>query len=123
MAEAAKSLSKLLKLCDAWGEELLRLDKIFEPHAPRRAELCALLKEAAKERGENYQIVIDKLGRAKITAPKEKAAKGETYELDLGAFLRLPERERDRLLERGIAKKVTQYTGAYYGSVTTELFP
>lgn len=43
-------------------------------------------------------------------------------ELDFQEWLKAPQRIRDSLIERGIVKKVTEYTGPYYGAVTVELF-
>jgi hypothetical protein len=60
--------------------------------------------------------------RVKVSAPHDKAPKGETWELDLEAFLAASETERKRLADKGYVKKVTQYSGAYYGGVTVELF-
>jgi hypothetical protein len=80
------------------------------------------LKRDAADHGENFQLVVDKLGRIKVSAPKDKVCKGTAPEIIVEAFLALPERERDKLIEKGIVRIAEQWTGAYYGAVTVELF-
>jgi hypothetical protein len=101
---------------------LITLRRIYAPYEGEDAELCALLKKEAKEAGDGYQITIDKYGRVKVSAPHDKTMKGETWELDIQAFINATQRTRDSLMRQGIVKKVTEYSGAYYGSVTVELF-
>jgi hypothetical protein len=57
-----------------------------------------------------------------VSAPKTKRCIGTAPEIVVEAFLKLPERERKRLLERGIVIEAEQWKAPYYGSVTAELF-
>ncbi len=57
-----------------------------------------------------------------MSAPKTKRCIGTAPEIVVEAFLKLPERERKRLLERGIVIEAEQWKAPYYGSVTAELF-
>jgi hypothetical protein len=43
-------------------------------------------------------------------------------EIVVDVFLIRPEKERKRLIERGIVRMVEQWKDAYYGPVTVELF-
>jgi len=107
---------------DKLARRLIAIEKISAPHAGERAEICAALKKDAKDNGGNFQVAIDKHGKVIVSAPKDKKFKGKTWELDLEAFMQAPKNQRDALLKRGIVKEVDEYTGAYYGSVTVELF-
>ena len=107
---------------DKLARRLLAIDKISAPYQGERAEICAALKKEAEEAGGNYQVLVDRQGRVKVSAPHGREPKGETWELDLQAWLKLTQKTRDSLLARGIVKKVTEYSGAYYGGVTVELF-
>lgn len=100
-------------------EELLTLHKKHAEAFAREAEIKSELKADATE---NFQIRIEKLGIVKVSAPRPKACTGTAPEVVVEAFLRLPERERKRLLERGIVIEAEQWKNAYYGSVTAELF-
>jgi|SRR5215467_8524167 len=103
------------------AEELIRLRRVYEPHEARDKEICAELKRLAAGAG-NFEVVIKRKGRIKVSAPKEKAMKGIAPEIVVDKFMALPERERAKLTERGIVRMEPQYTGAYYGAVTVELF-
>lgn len=104
---------------EALCRELLTLCRKNAKDDARREEIKATLKADAIE---NDKIKIDGLGIVKISAPKPKQLKGTAPEISIEAFLKLPEKERDKLLERGIVAIVEQWSGAYYGSVTAELF-
>ncbi len=107
---------------DKLARRLIQIDKIAAPHAGERAEICSALKKDAQESGGNFQVTVDKQGRVKVSAPKEKSFKGKTWELDLQAFKDASEKTRHSLLERGLVKEVDEYSGAYYGAVAVELF-
>jgi hypothetical protein len=104
------------------ARELLKMRKVYAPLEARDAEICQILKGDAQVSGGNFQVAVDKLGRVKVSAPHGKAVKGETWELDVAAFIATTKTTRDSLMKRGIVRKVTEYSGAYYGSVTVELF-
>jgi hypothetical protein len=103
------------------ADELIRLRTIYQPYEARDKEVCAELKRLAGESG-NFEVVIKGKGRIKVSKPKAKEMTGLAPEIVVEAFLGLPQRERDRLEEKGIVKMAPQYTGAYYGAVTVELF-
>jgi hypothetical protein len=88
----------------------------------RDLEICALLKQDAAK-SDNFRSTINGLGQVTVSAPHDKAATGETYEFMLDIFLAASDAEKKRLMDKGYVKKVMQYSGAYYGAVTVELFP
>lgn len=100
---------------------LLTIRRIYLPYEGEDKEICAYLKELARERG-NFQETIQRLGRVKIAAPHDKKFKSKTWELDVEAFLQASATTRKSLLGRGLVKEVKEYSGAFYGSVTVELF-
>ena len=101
--------------------ELIKLRRVYEPYESRDKEICAELKRLAAGAG-NFEVVVRGKGRIKVSAPKDKAMKGTAPEIVVEKFMELPQRERDRMTERGIVKMEPQYTGAYYGAVTVEFF-
>lgn len=103
------------------AEELIRLRRLYEPHEARDKEICAELKRLAAGDG-NFEVVVSGKGRIKVSAPKDKAMKGIAPEIVIEKFMALPDRQRDRLRELGVVRMEPQYTGAYYGAVTVELF-
>jgi hypothetical protein len=103
--------------------ELLELRRHYERFEPRDKEICALLKQDAKDNGGNFKVTIEGLGFASVSAPKDKRRTATSYELDVGNFLALPQRQRDALTDKGTVKEVEVWTGAYYGAVSVELFP
>src|SRR5258708_32740284 len=95
--------------------ELLDMRRIYALYEARDSEICALLKAEAADEGGNFQVTIDGLGRIKVSAPRDKAMKGEAPELVVNKFYALPDRKREALIEQGIVKMEPQYSGAYYG--------
>jgi hypothetical protein len=107
---------------DKLAAELIALRKKYEPFEARDKEICTLLKQLAGSSG-NFEVVVKGEGRIKVSAPKDKAMKGTAPEIVVEAFMALPQRRRDALIEQGVVKVFPQYSGAYYGAVTVELFP
>jgi hypothetical protein len=105
---------------DKLAEELLDLRKKHEAAFAREKEIKKLL--IADANGENFQVTIKGLGVVKVSAAKDKRCTGQAPELVIDAFLAMPQAQRDRLKDKGVVKIVEQWTGAYYGSVTPELF-
>lgn len=103
--------------------ELLELRRNYERFAPRDKEICALLKQDAKDEGGNFKVTIERLGFANVSAPKDKHRTGTSYELDIDKFMGLPQRQRDGLIEKSVVNEVEVWKSAYYGAVTVELFP
>ncbi len=104
------------------ARRLIAIDKISAPYAGERAEICAKLKSEAEAAGGNFQVAVANMGRVKVSSPHPKAFKGKTWQLDLDAFMQATKATRDSLMKRGLVKEVDEYSGAYYGSVTVELF-
>jgi hypothetical protein len=104
------------------AEELVRLRADHAAVYAREKELKAALTKAAGEAGENFQERFEGLGVVKVSAPKEARCKGTAPEVVVEAFLALPEKRRDKLVEDGIIKIAEQWTNPYYGSVTVDLF-
>jgi hypothetical protein len=120
MVEIATNLPD--KVTMKLGEELIGLRSKYEPFEPRDKEICSKLKLTAETAAENYKITIPKKGIVKVSAPREKECTGIAPELNVEAFLNLSEKQQSDLTERGVVKMARQYKGAYYGSVTVELF-
>jgi hypothetical protein len=104
------------------SRELLNLRKKHCDAFAREKEIKSLLIAAAGDAGENLKITVNGLGVVKVSAPKDKRCTGVAPELKIEAYLALEPRERKDLLKRGIVADVEQWSGAYYGSVTAELF-
>ena len=103
-------------------EELLTLRKKHADTFAREKAIKSALTASAGEADENFKITIDKLGTVKVSAPKEARCTGTAPEIVVETFLKLTEREQEKLTERGVVKIAEQWTGKYYGSVTAELF-
>jgi hypothetical protein len=111
----------MAKKCDreVLCRELLTLHK---EHADDFARIKAIKSDLLAAAEENDKIKVAGLGVVKISAPKPKQCAGVAPELKIEAFLGLEPRERKDLLKRGLVAEVEQWKGAYYGSVTPELF-
>jgi len=104
---------------EALCRELLTLRRKHAEAFARETEIKAALKTGAAE---NFQISIPGLGVVKVSAPKPKSCTGVSPEIVVDAFLRLDDRERKKLIKLGLVIEAEQWKGAYYGSVTAELF-
>jgi len=104
------------------ARELIGLRSKYEPYEARDKEICAELKRLAADGGGNFEVVVKGKGRIKVSKPKPKEMTGPAPEIVVDKFLALPDRKREDLIERGIVKMEPQYSGAYYGAVTVELF-
>lgn len=107
--------SATTKLCT----ELAKLEAKTAPDDARKKEIK---KKLLAEHPENFQVTLPDLGVVKLSAKRDKACKGTGYEVVVDKFLALTEKQRERELERGVIKPVELWSGAYYGSVTVELF-
>lgn len=112
----------ILKACRADAHELVELERDNQAIFGRRKELKARLIAHAQSRGENFKEIFDKIGAVKVSGAKAAACKGTAPVVVVEAFLDRPKAEQDRLIGRGVVKIAEQWTGAYYGSVTVELF-
>jgi len=119
--QAARRIAALAKKPDNRDlcHELAVIEAEHRAIFARRAEIKKLLTGGTTE---NYQEVFDNLGVVKVSAPKDGSCKGQAPELDIAAFLALPEPQQERLTEKRVVKIVTKMSGKYYGSVTVELF-
>jgi hypothetical protein len=100
-------------------EELAKLHKKHAAAFAREKEIKKTLTTSATE---NFQETIPGVGVVKVSSPRPKECTGIAPEIVVDVFLARPERERDKLIERGIVRMVEQWKGAYYGAVTVELF-
>jgi hypothetical protein len=100
-------------------EELAKLHKKHAAAFAREKELKKALTSAATE---NFQQTIPGLGVVKVSAPKPKECTGEAPEISIDVFLAQSKKARDTLIQKGVVNMVQQWKGAYYGSVTVELF-
>jgi hypothetical protein len=104
------------------AEELVRLLGAHAEVYAREKELKKALTAAAGDAGANFQESFPGLGVVKVSAPKDKRCIGTAPEIVVEAFLGLPEKRRDKLIEDGVVAIVEQWKGAYYGSVSVDLF-
>ena len=113
----------MAKKCDrdALCRELLGIEKKHERDFARMGEIKSLLKGDAD--GVNFKITVKGVGEVSVSAPKPAQLEGETQELVLANFLDLPERRRQSLIEQGLVVTVPIEKKAYYGGVTTKLYP
>lgn len=116
-AAAAKAKPKINT--NALGHELLTLFKKNADDLKRIDEIKSTLKTNAQV---NYKIDIAGLGTVTVSAPKDKTFKGTVPKVVAEAFLGLTETKRKKLLDDGLVVMENEYTGQYYGSVTTKLF-
>ena len=106
---------------DALCKELLTIEKKHEKDFARMGEIKSLLKGDAD--GINFKITITGLGEVSVSAPKPASLEGQTQELVLDRYLALPEKRRELLIEQGLVITVPIEKKAYYGGVTTKIFP
>jgi hypothetical protein len=104
------------------AEELVKLKSKHAEVYAREKELKSALIKAAADAGENFKETIEKVGVVKVSAPKDKTCKGTAPEIVVDAFLKLPQAQQDKLTEKGVVIIAEQWSGAYYGSVSVELF-
>jgi hypothetical protein len=115
MAEKAINRENLVR-------ELLELRHKYAPYEPRDKEIRALLIQSADQDGESFKIV-DKLGKASVSAPHPKELIATAPEVVVEKFLALPKAEQNVLLKRGVIRIAEQWKAAYSGRVTVDLFP
>lgn len=121
MPAAAKAKAKPESRRDL-AEELLNLLKRNALVYAREAELKAALKAEAEAAGERFGERFPGLGEVRVSPPQPKRCTGTSPELVIDVFLRLPKREHDKLLEKGLVVIAEQWKDAYYGRVTAEIF-
>jgi hypothetical protein len=81
----------------------------------------AELKQLATDAG-NFQEVIAGKGKVSVAGKKDKTFKGDLPVLDADKFKALTDAKREQLLAQGVVKIEPQYSGAFYGSVSVDLF-
>jgi hypothetical protein len=101
-------------------EELAKLRRKHADAFAREKEIKKLLIEDAGD--ENFQVAVRGVGVVKVSAAKPKHCKGTAPEIVVDAFLKLPQAQQDKLTEKGVVIIAEQWSGAYYGSVTVDLF-
>lgn len=114
-AAALKTDAATTKLC----AELAKLEAKTADDDARKKEIK---KDLLGRHAENFQVTIAGLGVVKLSAKRPKECTGTAPEIVVEAFLGLPEKRRDLLVEQGVVKIAEQWKGAYYGSVSVELF-
>lgn len=114
-ATASKIDTATTRLC---GE----LARIEAKSAADDARAKEIKKELLGKHGENFQVTIPGVGVVKLSAKRDKECTGKSYELDVSAFLQASQKDQDRLTEKGYVREVEVWKGAYYGSVSVDLF-
>jgi len=121
-AKAQTPLLRIIQECEKLGRELLLIHKDREPTERRRKELQSLLIGMTEDRGGNYQVTVPTLGKISVSAGQPRRCEGPVPELVIEAFLALPEKERAKLVDRGIVAINEQWKEPYAGRVTPTLF-
>lgn len=103
------------------AEELVGLWAKHAKDFARIEELKTELKAIATDTA-NFQEVIIGKGIVKVAGKKAKELLGEKPEVDAEKFVALSAAERKALLKGGVVTMVPKWSGAYYGSVTVDLF-
>jgi hypothetical protein len=123
MAETATTSKAAVKQRRELAEELLAL---FRKHADAFAridDLKSALRKLATDAGENFKEEFAGKGAVKVSGAHDAVFKGILPEVDIGIFLALPEKERDKLVDdKKVIKMVPTYGKPYYGSVTVDPF-
>lgn len=122
MAAAVKKPTAIENRRRSLAEELVGIHARHAATFARIDELKTELKAIATDAGASFQEVIVGKGKVKVAGKKEKELLGEVPEVDAGKFVALTGAERKALLKGGIVKMVENWSGAYYGSVTVDLF-
>ena len=106
----------------ASATELAQLEKKHRAVFARRDEIVTKLKDDATKRGDGFKIDLPKLGVVKVAGRKEKEFLGEVPEAVPEAWKKLSASERKALIKKGVIAIVDNWSGAFYGRVTVELF-
>lgn len=104
------------------AEELVGIHKEHRKVFERMDAIKASLKQLAGEAGASFQELFSDVGKVSVAPPKPKTFKGRVPECVPEKFYALPKGEQTRLEKQGLIVQADQYTGAYYGSVTVDLY-
>ena len=113
----------VLKKVDTRRDVAERLMALNLKHAPLFAELDDLkekLKVYAETDGKGFKEEFGEGRHVQVSAPSESKFKGIMPILDPDAFLNLPEKQRDKLIEGKIVEMKRQFTQARRPSVSVE---
>lgn len=121
MAAAARKPTAREGKRRAFAEELVGLWVKHAPMLARMDELKTELKAIATDT-DNFQEVIPGKGKVKVSGKRDKQLLGEKPEVVDERFTALSAAERKALLKSGVVAMVENWSGAYYGSVTVDLF-
>lgn len=101
--------------------ELVGIHKKHAKDFGRVDELKTALKDIATENGSFQEIVTGK-GKVKVSGEKPKEFLGNLPELVPAKFNELTPAKQKALVDSGLVAIVPNYSGAYYGRVTVDLF-
>lgn len=104
------------------AEELVKLFGKNAKDLARIDELKTVLKTMATDAGESLQLVVTGKGKVKVAGKKDKQLLGEKPQVVDDKFVALSAADRKALLKSGVVAMVENWSGAYYGSVTVDLF-
>jgi hypothetical protein len=104
------------------ARELVGIHRDHAKIFARIDDIKSQLKQAAGEKGENLKLEFTGLGQVKVSRPRGKELKGIAPEVKAEVFLGLTEKQRNRLIDDGVIVMAEQWSSAYYGAVTVELF-
>ena len=106
----------------ALAHELLGLERKHGKDFARMEDIKRALREIATDEGENFKEEFAGEGVVKVAGRKPGKLKGIMPELAAEKFLSLTERRRKTLQDAGLVIMAQQFSGTFYGSVTTEVF-
>jgi hypothetical protein len=104
-------------------QERARLEADNAVPLARIREINALLIQRASAKGDAIRETVAGIGTVSVSPPKPKRCEGTAPIVVVAAYLALPKRSQDKLVERGIIKIEEQWIGEYHGRVTVKLFP
>lgn len=103
-------------------EELLQLRKKNVTIFARENELETKLKKMAADANENFKDTVEGLGVVGVAAPREAACTGSEPTVDVENYMKLTEKQRRDLTDRGVIDVKPKWSKKFYGRVTVELF-
>ena len=102
--------------------ELVELEAEHAVVFARMEDIKSKLRKIATEKGENFKEEFAGKGQVKVSGASAAKFKGIMPTINVEAFLELPEKRREKLIEDDIIAMTPTYGKPYYGSVTVELF-
>jgi hypothetical protein len=104
------------------AQELVNIENKHKAVFARVDEIKAELRKIATDGGENFREMFTGVGVVKVSGGHDGKFKGTFPVVQEKAYFDLPDAKRKKLEDDGIIKMTPTYSGAYYGSVSVDLF-